>query len=182
MNAFGQFFVNYGEYHHNKVNMIIHVICIPQIIMSLMGLLHPINYLIPIIGWDLLLVGSTTYLYVITEKTVGILTAVWLWASLVFVRTMYIYAKNEHSEGTLFKYFLCQHIFAWVLQFIGHGLFERRSPALVDNLLLVLNAPFFVTAELLKLIGWKKEEFVAIDKEIKQRVLNFHGSSKSSMK
>ena len=182
MNKFGEFFVNYGEYHHNKVNMLIHLICIPQIVMSLFGLLHPINYLIPIIGWDILIAGSLTHLYVITEKTAGLLTAFWLWASLIFVRSVYVQAKNEQWEGTLFRYFLAQHIFSWTLQFIGHGIFERRAPALTDNLLLVLNAPFFTTAEILKILGWKKKEFVIIDQEIKKRVLNFRGSTKSAMK
>ena len=30
----------------------------------------------------------------------------------------------------------------------------------MSNLLLTLNAPFFVTAEILKMKGWKKEEFI----------------------
>ena len=33
----------------------------------------------------------------------------------------------------------------------------------MDNLLLTINAPFFVTAELLNLIGWKKDEFKIIE-------------------
>ncbi|ODO12029.1 hypothetical protein I350_00813 [Cryptococcus amylolentus CBS 6273] len=45
---------------------------------------------------------------------------------------------------------LLVHAGAWVAQFIGHGVFERRAPALFDNLVqaLVL-APFFVHLEAL---------------------------------
>ena len=27
------------------------------------------------------------------------------------------------------------HVTAWIAQFLGHGVFERRAPALLDNLL-----------------------------------------------
>ena len=36
----------------------------------------------------------------------------------------------------------------------------------MSNILLTINAPFFVTAEILKMKGWKKEEFLDIDNEI----------------
>jgi len=32
------------------------------------------------------------------------------------------------------KYATAVHVFAWVMQFIGHGVFEKRAPALLDNL------------------------------------------------
>ena len=62
------------------------------------------------------------------------------------------------------------HILAWALQFYGHFVYEKRAPALMDNILLTFNAPFFVTAELLNLFGWKKEEFVSINNEIERRI------------
>lgn len=45
------------------------------------------------------------------------------------------------------KYALAVHCVAWTLQFIGHGVFERRKPALLDNVLQVFAAPIFVTLE-----------------------------------
>lgn len=39
----------------------------------------------------------------------------------------------------------------------------------MSNLALTLNAPFFVTAEILKSKGWKREEFKVIDNEIQSR-------------
>ena len=49
------------------------------------------------------------------------------------------------------------HILAWAAQFIGHGVFEGRKPALIDNLLqsLVL-APFFVWFHILFFFGFNK--------------------------
>jgi uncharacterized membrane protein YGL010W len=31
-------------------------------------------------------------------------------------------------------YALYLHILSWIMQFAGHGLFERRAPALLDSL------------------------------------------------
>ncbi|CAH1756315.1 3060_t:CDS:2 [Entrophospora sp. SA101] len=48
------------------------------------------------------------------------------------------------------------HITSWVLQFIGHGFAEKRSPALKDNIIqAVLLAPLFVWLEVLFAIGYR---------------------------
>lgn len=41
------------------------------------------------------------------------------------------------------------HICSWIAQFIGHGVYEGRAPALVDNLGFAFLAPFFVSFEFL---------------------------------
>jgi len=64
-------------------------------------------------------------------------------------------------------------IFAWIAQFVGHGVFEGRAPALLDNVLqaLVL-APFFVFMEGLFMCGYRpelqKRVNEAVEKEIKK--------------
>ena len=54
-------------------------------------------------------------------------------------------------------------------------MYEKRAPAFTDNPLLAFNAPFFVTAEILKVLGWKKEEFVDIDNDIENRIAKHKG-------
>ena len=86
---------------------------------------------------------------------------------------------TQDLQDTCFRFFLIQHIVNWILQIVGHAIFEKRAPALTDNLLLTLNAPFFVTAEVLKMMGWKKDEFVGIDKDIDERIKKFKESKKT---
>ena len=44
---------------------------------------------------------------------------------------------------------------AWIAQFIGHAVFEKRAPALFTNLKFGLLAPFFVTFEVMNyMIGY----------------------------
>ena len=64
------------------------------------------------------------------------------------------------------------HIVSWILQFIGHGKFEGRKPALLDNLVQALFlAPLFVWYEILFKLGFykglKKEVDSAIEVELK---------------
>ncbi|KAM1340388.1 hypothetical protein ACFX2H_038791 [Malus domestica] len=48
---------------------------------------------------------------------------------------------------------LAAQLFCWTGQFIGHGVFEKRAPALLDNLVQAfLIGPFFVLLECLQLV------------------------------
>ena len=38
---------------------------------------------------------------------------------------------------------------SWIAQFIGHGVFEKRAPAIKDNVTYALLAPFFITFEVM---------------------------------
>jgi uncharacterized membrane protein YGL010W len=50
----------------------------------------------------------------------------------------------------------------WVFQFIGHY-FEGRKPAFVDDLVGLLIGPLFVVAEVLFLLGLRKDLESAIE-------------------
>ena len=63
------------------------------------------------------------------------------------------------------------HIVSWILQFVGHGKYEGRKPALLDNLVQALFlAPLFVWYEVLFKFGFyqnlKKEVEAAIEVEV----------------
>jgi uncharacterized membrane protein YGL010W len=50
------------------------------------------------------------------------------------------------------------HVVSWILQFVGHGKFEGRKPALLDNLVQALFlAPLFVWYEVLFKLGMYKK-------------------------
>jgi uncharacterized membrane protein YGL010W len=64
-------------------------------------------------------------------------------------------------------------IVSWIAQFVGHGVYEGRAPALLDNLLqAVVLAPFFVFMEVLFEFGYRpelqKRVNHAVEKEIKR--------------
>lgn len=65
-------------------------------------------------------------------------------------------------------------VVAWVLQFVGHGKFEGRAPALLDNLTQALFlAPLFVWLELLFFFGYRKELQDRVEKQVKVNIAKF---------
>jgi len=64
---------------------------------------------------------------------------------------------------------LAVHIVAWVIQFIGHGVFEKRAPALLDSLdQALLTAPLFVLMEVAFFLGYRQEFHRKIMKKVRQ--------------
>lgn len=104
--------------------------------------------------------------YILLEPVVGtvLLPIILGWTAYSnHLTTAYKYHANTTGVAV--------EIVAWILQFIGHGIFEGRAPALLDNLLqsLVL-APFFVFMEILFKFGYRPELHkrveIAVEKEI----------------
>jgi uncharacterized membrane protein YGL010W len=61
--------------------------------------------------------------------------------------------------GNLYTYTLYLKALGWITQFVGHGIFEKRAPALLTNLAFAFIAPFFCSFEILHaLFGIKDEE------------------------
>ena len=51
-------------------------------------------------------------------------------------------------------------VVSWVLQFVGHGVYEKRAPAIFTNLFYSTYAPFFVVFELLHIIFGYKDSLI----------------------
>nr|ODN98739.1 hypothetical protein L204_02703 [Cryptococcus depauperatus CBS 7855] len=142
----------YSSYHSNKVNQIIHFICIPQILWTwLIVAAHvsppgakAINFCLGLTFQpNLAFVWMVSYMtyYILLDPFGGV--SVTLCKALCSTHTHVC----EISPSVL-PFTLAVHVCAWVAQFIGHGFFEHRAPALTDSLVqaLVL-APFFVHLE-----------------------------------
>ena len=66
------------------------------------------------------------------------------------------------------------HVMSWLAQFVGHGVFEGRAPALLDNIVQALFlAPFFVWMEVLFFFGYRPELKGRVDKAVEHEVLKF---------
>ena len=63
------------------------------------------------------------------------------------------------------------HIISWILQFVGHGKYEGRKPALLDNLVQALFlAPLFVWYEVLFKLGFYKQLKREVESDIEMEV------------
>ena len=179
LSKFAKFFIAYGEYHNNKINRLIHLVCIPLIYFSLFGLMQFINYRYFFVGSIFEINPASIFFFVISLLNLyvniyaGLLTIIWNLFLYILGKILFIRSFKKNSSNEYFQVVLIIHLFAWIAQFIGHGIFEKRAPALCNNIFLVFNAPFFITVEILKDFGWKKEEFKIIDKIINQKIQIF---------
>lgn len=65
---------------------------------------------------------------------------------------------------------------SWIAQFIGHGKFEGRKPALVDNLVqAVFLAPLFVWYEVLFKLGLYKKLQAEVEEGVRVEVGKLKG-------
>jgi len=156
--------VFYGAYHSNPTNIAIHICCVPMLLWSSMVFLSSLStpasspsvahYFGPYLGfelnWATLLATIYQLYYIILEPVAGLLyvpqMAVMLLSAIPF---------SHRSDGVKMAAFV--QLFSWIAQFMGHGLAEKRAPALLDNILgAFVLAPFFVHMEILFSLGYNK--------------------------
>lgn len=87
--------------------------------------------------------------YILLDWKVGIPAFSFL-VSFAYLINNYYLSLNHELQNEFIKIAIGLHVFSWLAQFYGHGVHERRAPALLDNLLqaLVL-APFLLHLKLL---------------------------------
>ncbi|GAA5823814.1 hypothetical protein JCM5353_006367 [Sporobolomyces roseus] len=166
-------FTFYASYHTNHTNVLIHVLCVPMIFFTALILTHGIpgaSNSFASIDLDLPLgIGKTTldltfpFLYaaanatyfILLEPMAGLLYAPIL---LTLAHLSNVLYSVHHDEAM--KYAGIAFAMSWIAQFVGHGKFEGRAPALLDSLLqsLVL-AVFFVWLEVLFYFGYRPQLF-----------------------
>lgn len=89
--------------------------------------------------------------------------------------TAYVNYLNSAYGMTAVYWSLGVQVVAWIAQFVGHGVFEGRAPALLDNLVQAFFlAPFFVWLEVLFFLGYRPELKARIDKAVKVEVDKFN--------
>lgn len=172
----------YGAYHHNPVNIAIHITCVPILLWTFFLLCTNSPRLVPLpddlilealppnAGTLLCLLYST--LYILLEPVAGAILAPILIASTAFANHLtstYGATANYSAFGI--------HVVSWIAQFVGHGVFEGRAPALLDNLVqAVFLAPLFVWLEVLFSMGYRPVLRSRLEKAVKEDIAKFRMS------
>lgn len=155
----------YEAYHKHPLNKATHFIGIPSIVFSI---LIPLGWLgvtvsgYPVTAAMLVIAGVLAYYFALDVVFGAAMTAVLLpllWAA-------HQVATWPILQGALM--FLAFFVGGWVFQLIGHYVFEKRKPALLDNLFQLVVGPVFLCAELFFMLGFKEEmhqKVVAMSRE-----------------
>ena len=101
-----------------------------------------------------------------------------LLAPMLLGGTAYANQLTANYGRTANTWALVLHVTCWLAQFVGHGVFEGRAPALLDNLVqAVFLAPFFVWMEVLFFLGYRPELKRRLDKAVALEIQRFRNSS-----
>ncbi|OAA68098.1 DUF962 domain containing protein [Niveomyces insectorum RCEF 264] len=175
--------VFYGAYHHDRTNIVIHMFCVPVILVTSLWMAANSPVVIPLPAWlavpnlplNLGTLGSLLWggIYVLLEPVAGTALAL----ICVGIAAAGNYALAHYDARTVNSYTIAAHVVSWLLQFIGHGRFEGRAPALLDNLFQALFlAPLFVWLELLFAFGYRQELQKRVGREVQKEVAKFRAS------
>eukprot|EP00968_Pinguiococcus_pyrenoidosus_P007910 scaffold537_cov241-Pinguiococcus_pyrenoidosus.AAC.26 len=89
--------------------------------------------------------------------------------------------KNESYLGVEpWRVALVVNVSAWIGQFLGHGIWERRAPALRDNFTQAfLMAPIFVLLEFFFRFGYRREMRERVSTKVALNIAEFRQASKA---
>ncbi|MBQ46461.1 MAG: hypothetical protein CMP10_03045 [Zetaproteobacteria bacterium] len=146
MKTLNQWLDEYGVSHQNRTNKIIHWICVPFIMFTVIGLLWaiPTNPEWGLAGnpgiWAMVL--ANLY-YLILSPLVFLLMVV---QSLIMV-----FILQSMTAAGLPVAMICAigFVLAWILQFIGHNI-EGKKPSFIKDVQFLLIGPAWVSVALLK--------------------------------
>ncbi|KAK9447871.1 uncharacterized protein V1518DRAFT_78818 [Limtongia smithiae] len=173
----------YMAYHNQPVNVAIHALCIPMILVTSFALGTNTGPLLPMASCALsqytnlgvlVSIGYAVF-YVLLDPMLGSLVFPLVIGSAV-VGTDFIAshgACGNYITGAIWT--VC-----WIAQFVGHGVFEKRAPALLDSLVqaLVL-APFFVAFEIVFKLGFRKALHERLSVRVAAEIQKFRASKAS---
>jgi uncharacterized membrane protein YGL010W len=129
---------HYEESHRNPVNERIHLVAIPLIMLSLLGLLSALH---PWLAYALVAASMVYYLRLsgVFLVSMGLVSAVMLGL---------VHAMGEHALSISAIIF----VLAWIAQFVGHRI-EGRKPSFFEDLQYLWVGPIFVLSKLFLKLG-----------------------------
>ncbi|KIX99008.1 uncharacterized protein Z520_05469 [Fonsecaea multimorphosa CBS 102226] len=172
----------YGAYHHDAVNIGIHMVGVPIILWTTFLLFTnsgtliklPQSMTIPNLELNAGTLFCLSYcgLYILLEPVAG--TA---FAALLLAGTAYAHHLVTVHGMTANFWAAAAFVASWIAQFLGHGVFEGRAPALLDNIFQAFFlAPLFVWLEILFALGYRPELKSRVDKMVEQDIAKYRES------
>ncbi len=145
MRSIHEWLDEYGESHQNPVNKRIHWICVPAIVLSVIGLLWSLpvpaafGAISPAMNWAVLFAMAAVVYYFILSVPLGFGAAAGLALLLLAA------AALDRLTAPLWMLSLAIFVVAWIGQFIGHHI-EGRKPSFFKDLQFLMIGPLWLLA------------------------------------
>lgn len=152
----------YQQYHTQKKTKITHFVGVPCIVFALMIFFGWIHIAVPNLfeinlAWPLVIALLVYYFYL------DILLAAGLTIILILMTLLSEFISQPVITWSGFVIFLFFLIIGVAAQWLGHY-YEKKKPALMDNLSQALIAPMFLFAELMFALGYRLDLKEGINK------------------
>ncbi|MEW6055754.1 MAG: Mpo1-like protein [Bdellovibrionota bacterium] len=144
MALINRYFADYESYHRTKGNKVCHIWGISIIVISALGLLNNIV----LFDWGFPVPASAALV-------------LWLLGNIFYLTlhaklglTLMVSTAAAYFLGTALPTPVLWSLFVagWVIQFIGHYKYEKKSPAFYKNLIHLMIGPAYIQNYLLKIV------------------------------
>lgn len=144
----------YGESHLNKTNKAIHWICVPSIMLSLIGLFWSIP--VPAFASDISPWLNFGTVFVLLATIYYLILSPAMMAGMVFVAGFMLLINYFIAQISFPHWAISLIIFAvaWVGQFIGHKI-EGKKPSFFKDLQFLLIGPLWLLGFIYRKVGVK---------------------------
>nr|WP_294895972.1 Mpo1-like protein [uncultured Pedobacter sp.] len=148
-------FDRYSESHQNPTNKLIHWICVPLIVFSIIGLLTAIPFPhIAFLGKYNMYINWFSFVLAVSIYYYSTLSPILSYLMLFFFGICYFFVIQleylERGGGpALWQVSLAIFILAWIGQFVGHKI-EGKKPSFLDDLRFLLIGPIWLLHFVLK--------------------------------
>ncbi|MDH3925960.1 MAG: DUF962 domain-containing protein [Xanthomonadales bacterium] len=155
MRKIDQLLAEYGESHENRLNKVIHWICVPVIVWTVVALIWSIPFpwnigsgIVPVNWAVITLVLAQIYYFRLSRRLgMGLLlyNLAMLWLTAVI---------EKASPWPLWQVALAVFVLAWIGQFIGH-VFEGKRPSFFKDVQFLLIGPAWLMSFVYRKIGYR---------------------------
>jgi len=139
MRDIGSLFADYASHHQTKGNKWFHRVGIPMIMLSGLGMLARVH-IAPYVDAAILLIIFAEVVYMILD---------WRLAAL-----MLLVSAAFYFAGSALPFWVNVALFVlgWILQFVGHSVYEKRQPAFLTNALHLLVGPLWILNDVVHVV------------------------------
>lgn len=147
-----QWLADYGESHRNPTNKLLHWLCVPVIVVAVLGFLWSIPVpaafaaVSPWLNWATLVIALGLLYYAVLSPRLAfgmaplLALAAWLLAAL------------EALPAPLWATCLAAFVVAWIGQFVGHAI-EGRKPSFFQDLQFLMIGPLWLLSFVYRRLG-----------------------------
>ena len=149
-----QWFNEYGESHQNTFNEIVHWICVPSIVLSLIALLwsipvpQAVSEISPYLNFGTLMIVLSLLFYL--RLSIPLAVGMLLFSALTI--GIIVAYNNQAGVWPLWAAALAVFVVAWIGQFIGHKI-EGKKPSFFKDIQFLLIGPIWLLHFVYRKVG-----------------------------